>query len=46
MSTCPECALEASQETTREIDDHIHELTGSCKHGHLWTTKWFAARED
>lgn len=42
--TCPEpdCALLATQVTTRDLDDHIHELTAVCASGHLWTTKWFA----
>ena len=46
MSTCPEpgCGLEASQISTREIDDTQHELTGSCAAGHLWQIRWFAER--
>lgn len=44
--TCPEpgCGQPATQASTREIDEHTHELTAVCGRGHIWTTKWFAER--
>lgn len=47
-STCPAkgCGLPASQVTTRDLSETNHELTGSCKRGHLWTVRWFAAEVD
>lgn len=44
-ATCPECALPATQESPRDIDEYTHELTAVCKLGHIWTTKWFATEE-
>lgn len=41
---CPAdgCHLPAVEVAVREVDKYLHELTGTCKRGHIWTTKWFA----
>lgn len=45
---CPEptCQLPAVHTYSRDLGDYLHEQTGTCKQGHIWTTKWFAERRE
>jgi len=40
---CPECDQPAVEVTRRRAEDYILELAGTCKLGHIWTTRWFTA---
>lgn len=43
---CPECGQPAARVIGRELGRHQHEVTCICDAEHLWTTRWFAAREE
>lgn len=38
---CPACGLPAVEVSIQERPQHEHQLTGTCKKGHLWVTAWF-----